>query len=95
MAGFVLSIIAFPAKATPGEVPQSVLMALAVAFVLSTIPGLIAAIFYGMLRVTRVTHDATKAALVLKRRAELEMPAALPATDTVSKLPLINSPDTR
>ena len=92
LAGFVLSIIAFPAKATPGEVSQSVLMALAVAFVLSTIPGLIAAIFYGMLRVTRVTHDATKAALVLKRKAELEMPAALPATDTVSKLPSINSP---
>ena len=84
LAGFVLSIIAFPAKATPGEVPQSVLMALALAFILSTIPGLIAAIFYGMLRVTRVTHDATKAALLLKRKAEVEMPVVLPATNKVS-----------
>ncbi len=86
-AGFVLSIIAFPAKATPGEVPQSVLLALALAFILSTIPGLIAAIFYGMLRVTQATHDTTKAALLLKRKAELEMPAALPANDKASSSP--------
>ena len=92
LAGLVLSIIAFPAKATPGEVAQPVLMALAVAFILSTIPGLIAAIFYGMLRVTRQTHDATKAALVIKRKAELEVPAALPATNRVSTLPLITEP---
>ena len=91
-AGFVLSIIAFPAKATPGEVPQPVLMALAVAFVLSTIPGLIAAIFYGMLRVTQATHDATKAALVLKRKAELDVPAELPANNKVSTLPLTTEP---
>lgn len=66
LAGVVLSIIAFPAKATPGQVPQSVLMALAVAFVLSTIPGLFAALFYSLLRVTRATHDATKAALAAR-----------------------------
>ena len=91
-AGFVLSIIAFPAKATPGEVPQPVLMALAVAFVLSTIPGLIAAVFYGMLRVTQATHDATKAALVLKRKAELDVPAGLLATNKVSTSSLITEP---
>ncbi|MES2898234.1 MAG: MFS transporter [Pseudomonadota bacterium] len=72
LAGFVLSLIAFPAKAVPGEVPQTVLMALAAAFVLSAVPGLIAAIFYAMLRVTRKTHDTTKAALVVQRQAELD-----------------------
>jgi Na+/melibiose symporter-like transporter len=69
LAGWVLAYIAFPAKATPGEVPQPVLMALAAAFILSTIPGLIAAIFYGMLRVTRGSYDATRATLD-ERRAE-------------------------
>jgi Na+/melibiose symporter-like transporter len=75
LAGFVLAYIAFPVKATPGQVPESVLMDLAAAFVLSTVPGLVAAVFYGMLRVTRKTHDDTKAALVLQREAELENPA--------------------
>ena len=63
LAGWVLTLIAFPAKATPGEVPESVLMALAAAFVLSTIPGLVATIFYAMLRVTRDSHARTRAAL--------------------------------
>ena len=70
LAGWVLAYIAFPAKAVPGAVSPDVLMNLAVAFVLSTIPGLIAAIFYGMLRVTRKTHDSTKAALAVKRGLE-------------------------
>ena len=74
LAGWVLSVIAFPAKAVPGEVPQAVLMSLAAAFVLSTIPGLIAAIFYGMLRVTRETFDTTRAALA-DRRTEDEVDA--------------------
>lgn len=67
LAGFVLTLIAFPAKATPGRVDEAVLTGLATAFVLSTIPGLVAAIFYGMLRVTRQTFDATQAALAAKR----------------------------
>jgi glycoside/pentoside/hexuronide:cation symporter, GPH family len=66
LAGWVLSTIAFPAKAMPGAVPESALMGLAAAFVLSTIPGLVAACFYGMLRVTRASHDATRAALEAK-----------------------------
>ncbi len=70
LAGWVLAIVAFPAKATPGQVPEAVLMGLAAAWVLSVIPGLIAAIFYGMLNVTRATHDATRAAIdAQKRRA--------------------------
>jgi Na+/melibiose symporter-like transporter len=82
-AGWVLAYIAFPAKAVPGQVDQKVLMGLAAAFVLSTIPGLIASVFYGMLRVTRGTYDATQAALVVKRAERSEMatppPVANPA----------------
>lgn len=69
LAGWVLTIIAFPAKATPGAVPEAVLMSLAAAFVLSTVPGLLATVFYGMLRVTRATYDATHAALAEKEAA--------------------------
>ena len=63
VAGWVLTMIAFPAKALPGQIDDKVLMGLAAAFVLSAVPGLIATIFYGMLRVTRVSHDATRKAL--------------------------------
>ncbi len=70
LAGWVLTIIAFPDRARPGEVSETVLMALAGAFVLSTIPGLIAAIFYGMLRVTRETYDDAQNTLQ-KRKAAL------------------------
>jgi Na+/melibiose symporter-like transporter len=67
LAGWVLALIAFPVKAVPGQVDQSILMNLAAAFVLSTIPGLAAVFFYAMLRVTRNSHDSTQSALVLKR----------------------------
>lgn len=63
LAGWVLGAIAFPANAKPGEIPEPVLMNLAAAFVLAMVPGLIAAVFYGMLRVTRQSYDATCAAL--------------------------------
>jgi GPH family glycoside/pentoside/hexuronide:cation symporter len=68
LAGWVLTLIAFPSHAKPGEVPQQVLLALAAAFALSAIPGLIAGIFYGMLRVTRATYETTRSALA--QRAE-------------------------
>ena len=63
LAGWVLSAIAFPTNAKPGQVPNEVLMGLAAAFALSAIPGLIAGVFYGMLRVTRTSYEATRAAL--------------------------------
>ena len=69
LAGWVLTMIAFPTNAKPGEVSEPVLMGLAAAFALSAIPGLIAGIFYGMLRVTRQTYDATRAALDERRAA--------------------------
>ena len=78
LAGWVLAIVAFPAKATPGQVPETVLMGLAAAFVLSTIPGLVASIFYGMLNVTRSTHDATRAAIdAAKSKLSSETPPNL------------------
>lgn len=79
IAGWVLTAIAFPAKAVPGQVDQTVLMSLAAAFVLSTVPGLVATIFYGMLRVTRTTHEATRAALTARSAVD---PAADPASVT-------------
>jgi Na+/melibiose symporter-like transporter len=63
LAGWVLSTIAFPKNAKPGEVSDEILLALAAAFALSAIPGLIAGVFYAMLRVTRETYDETRTAL--------------------------------
>lgn len=68
LAGWVLTLIAFPKNAVPGEVPEPVLMGLAAAWVLSTLPGLGAAIFYAHLNVTRATH-ATARAVLDQRRA--------------------------
>ncbi|MBC7938985.1 MAG: MFS transporter, partial [Chitinophagaceae bacterium] len=79
LAGWVLATIAFPAKAVPGQVPQAVLMGLAAAFVLSVVPGLIASIFYGMLNVTRATHDATRQALQVRKDEAL--PALRPGPE--------------
>ena len=70
LAGWVLAIIAFPAKAVPGAVDPSVLSNLALATILSAVPGLFAAASYCFLRVTRQTHDATRAALDAKKPVE-------------------------
>lgn len=63
LAGWTLVLIDFPAKAIPGQVGQAALDGIALAFLLSTIPGVIASCVYAMLRVTRTTYDATRAAL--------------------------------
>lgn len=69
LAGWVLTIVAFPAKAVPGQVPGAVLDGLAAAFVLSTVPGLGAVAFYGMLRVSKDSYSRTQAALAERRSA--------------------------
>jgi GPH family glycoside/pentoside/hexuronide:cation symporter len=63
LAGWALTVIAFPANAVPGQVSQPVLQGLALAFVASTIPGLLTAIFYGRLRISSRSYAATRAAL--------------------------------
>ena len=70
LAGWVLSAIAFPANAKPGEVSNEILMALAAAFILAAIPGLIAGAFYAMLRVTRASYEETRAALAGRAEAQ-------------------------
>ena len=83
LASGVLAIIAFPAKAVPGHVPQPILMGLAGAFVLSVIPGLIGVFFYSRLRVTKATYAATRTALS-RRRAEAAPLAALSPTTEIA-----------
>ncbi len=63
LAGWALTAIAFPANATPGHVPDAVLQGLAGAWVLSTLPGLLTAYFYGRLGITSESYAATRAAL--------------------------------
>jgi len=70
LAGWVLSSIAFPTNAKPGEVSNEVLMGLAAAFALSAIPGLIGGVFYSMLKVTRTTYEATRTALAERAAAQ-------------------------
>ena len=67
LAGWTLVLINFPAKAVPGQVEQIALDGIAVAFLLTIIPGTIAAALYSMMRVTRGSYEATRAALEVTR----------------------------
>ena len=69
LAGFVLTLVAFPPHAVPGSVPATTLSGLAAAFVLSTLPGLAAVYFYTRLRLSSTTHAATRAALNARQSA--------------------------
>lgn len=69
LAGWLLTVIAFPVKAQPGGVPPTVLDNLAVAYVLCGVFGVIAAKFYAGLRVTKESHARVAAALQDKRAA--------------------------
>lgn len=66
LAGWVLALVAFPAKAVPGQIDDNTLQGLAAAFVLASIPGIVAAGFYSMMKVTRDTHAATQAAIAAR-----------------------------
>ena len=79
LAGWTLTLIAFPVHAVPGHVSRSALSGLAFAFILSTIPGLLTAFFYGRLRLTRATHAATREAL--QRAASERHPNPHPGCD--------------
>lgn len=76
-AGMVLGLVAFPEKARPGEVPWPVLSGLALAYAAATLPGLVAAMFYAMMRVSRESYEATRKALAAGRPGTREAdPAA-------------------
>jgi Na+/melibiose symporter-like transporter len=82
LAGFVLTIIAFPVKAQVGEVAPEVVWNLAFwDGVLAGVPGLLAVVFYSRYRITRQTYEATKAALAARRAGPPETTAVSAATD--------------
>lgn len=70
LAGLVLTLVAFPSGAKPGHVAAPVLAGVAVAYVLSTLPGLIAALVFLRMRVSRKNYDATRAGLAAQVLAE-------------------------
>lgn len=62
------TLVADIAKTVPGAVDPEVLSNLALATIFSAIAGLFVAATYAVLKVTRATHDATRAALDEKQR---------------------------
>ena len=75
LAGLVLSVIHFPQRATPGEVPNEAIWNLALADgVLAGVPGVIAAGFYARYSINKAKYERTKAALA-ERRAVTGAPA--------------------
>ncbi|WP_293676031.1 MFS transporter [uncultured Phenylobacterium sp.] len=68
LAGFVVSFIAFPRKATPGQVPEDVLFNLALwDGVVTIVPGVLAAICYGRYRINHTTYLETRRLLAERR----------------------------
>lgn len=69
-AGVALDLVAFPEKATPGQVPEETLRSLAIVDgPLAAVPGLIALLFYARYRITRASYEATRARLLEARAA--------------------------
>ena len=67
LAGLVLTLIAFPPKAVPGQISQKIIEDLALwDGVFATIPGLIAVAFYARYRIDLKAYQATKAALAMR-----------------------------
>jgi glycoside/pentoside/hexuronide:cation symporter, GPH family len=62
-AGWVLTFIAFPTKAVPGQVDTLILSNLSLAFIASALPGIVSVIFYASMRTTRDRYEATRVAL--------------------------------
>ncbi|HEX5377841.1 MAG TPA: MFS transporter [Phenylobacterium sp.] len=88
LAGFALTIINFPAKAHPGQVPHEVVWNLALFDgVLATIPGVIAAFFYARYGITRRSYEETRLALLARRDAASGATRAPAATSVEDRLP--------
>lgn len=92
IAGFILTLIAFPVKAEVGQIPRAVLDRLLFwDGVMAVIPGIIAGILYTQLRITRRTYDRTRSALDARDRdARLILepdPGASPLSEAGVTLP--------
>jgi Na+/melibiose symporter-like transporter len=70
LAGFVLTLIAFPEPAHPGQVNQLVLDHLGwVVGPISMLPGLLAVFFYGQFNISKVRHAETRAEINARRES--------------------------
>jgi Na+/melibiose symporter-like transporter len=73
LAGVVLTFIAFPEKAKPGQVAADVLHNLALwDGVIAGVPAVIAAVFYGRYRINRASYEKTRAAIAARRASLLQ-----------------------
>ena len=78
LAGIVLTLIAFPEKAQPGQVdPQTIVQLGMVIGPISMIPGLIAVFLYAQYSITKADHAATRARIAELHRARAD--ASTPA----------------
>ena len=78
LAGLVLTYIAFPEKAVPGEVSLEVLKKLALwDGIIAAVPAIIAAYFYGRYRITRASYETTRAAITARRTATASAAAGI------------------
>lgn len=69
LAGALLTLIAFPVRATPGQVDPEVLTRLAVAYAFTGVPALIAIAFYARFNISKTRFAETQAALAARRGA--------------------------
>ena len=85
----MLTVIAFPEKAKPGEVDSGILEKLALwDGVIAMVPCLIAAFFYAQYGITRTSYETTRAEITARRAAVREsslVAEAAPAADPLAK----------
>jgi Na+/melibiose symporter-like transporter len=75
LAGIVLTLIAFPEKAQPGEVDPGVLQNLGLFLgPISMIPGVFAAVLYSQFSISSADHAATRAKIAAARREAPAIP---------------------
>jgi hypothetical protein len=75
LAGIVLTLIAFPEKAQPGEVDPGVLQNLGLFLgPISMIPGVFAVLLYSQFSISSADHAATRAKIAAARREAPAIP---------------------
>ena len=75
LAGIVLTLIAFPEKAQPGEVDPGVIQNLGLFLgPISMIPGVFAVLLYARFNISSADHAATRARIEAARRGGPEAP---------------------